>query len=269
MSGFLCEVLKNKFFTRSGTHLNYIYFQGKTLMKLKEIAQDLKKGIETRIAAEFNTPLQLENFITIGNTINTEFLEEEIPLGFTVEQLKTLLIANGTTKSRDILAQKIVSELVTANVPTIIFDYSGNWSKIIKYFESSRYENDFLYFKLGQTFNIKMFHSGIKDDPNNIDYLNYFFDAYALAFKKDDRTMESLKNAIFNNPDLNLASFHLRFKNQQKWEKNNPVMEAIVSTLFNDFSQQTISFFYTPENPENTIAFQDMICDDKTVIIDL
>jgi len=269
VSGFLCEVLKNKFFTRNGTHLNYIYFQGKTLMKLKEIAQDLKKGIETRIAAEFNTPLQLENFITIGNTINTEFLEEEIPMGFTLEQLKTLLIANGTTKSRDLLAQKIVSELVTANVPTIIFDYSGNWSKIIKYFEVSRYENDFLYFKLGQTFNIKMFHSGIKDDPNNIDYLNYFFDAYALAFKKDDRTMESLKNAIFNNPDLNLASFHLRFKNQQKWEKNNPVMEAIVSTLFNDFSQQTISFFYTPENPENTITFQDMICDDKTVIIDL
>ncbi|MBA7583628.1 hypothetical protein ES708_25575 [subsurface metagenome] len=77
-SGLLFETLKNKFFRRNGTHLSYLLFQGKTLMFITEISDQFKKGVETRLAAEFNTPLQLNNFITIGHTINTEFLEKEV-----------------------------------------------------------------------------------------------------------------------------------------------------------------------------------------------
>ena len=91
-SGLLFETLKNKFFRRNGTHLNYLMFQGKTLQFIAEISDQFKKGVETRLAAEFNSPLQLTNFITVGHTINTEFLENEVPMGFTLEQLQNLLI---------------------------------------------------------------------------------------------------------------------------------------------------------------------------------
>ncbi|MEE9377442.1 MAG: hypothetical protein V3V33_05355, partial [Candidatus Lokiarchaeia archaeon] len=71
----LSKCLKNHLFRLNGSHLNYVYFQGKNLIEVAKIASEFKKGIDTRIAAEFNTPLQLKNFITIGQTINTEFLE--------------------------------------------------------------------------------------------------------------------------------------------------------------------------------------------------
>ncbi|MFX1574764.1 MAG: hypothetical protein ACFFB0_18670, partial [Promethearchaeota archaeon] len=95
VSGFLSECFKNTVFRLNGTQLNYLYFQGKTLHELVKVANEFKKGIDTRIAAEFNTPTQLDNSIVIGKTINTEFLEEESPLGFTFDQLKQLFITNG------------------------------------------------------------------------------------------------------------------------------------------------------------------------------
>ena len=122
-----------------------------------------------RVAAEFNTPINLENFINIGNTINTEFLEEEIPVGFKLKQLKNLFILNGTKVNQQILSMKIVSELVKANIPSIVFDYSGSWSKIIPAFQESIYKDDFLCFKLGSAFNLNLLHSGIPYDTNNIE----------------------------------------------------------------------------------------------------
>jgi hypothetical protein len=101
ISALIATMLKSKFYRLSGTHLDYSIIQGKTLVNLNEIANEFKKGVETRIAAEFNSPLDIQNDIVIGNTINTEFLEEEIPAGFTIDQVKNLLITNGTAKDRE------------------------------------------------------------------------------------------------------------------------------------------------------------------------
>ena len=174
-SGLLFETLKNKFFRRNGTHLNYLMFQGKTLQFITEISDQFKKGIETRLAAEFNSPLQLTNFITIGHTINTEFLELEVPIGFTLEQLRTLLITNGKNSSREALCQKIVEELVRAGYPSVIFDFTGNWSKLMRVFEGTIYEKNILYHKLGKTFVINPLHSEIPYDKDNPGYLDYMF----------------------------------------------------------------------------------------------
>ncbi len=267
LSGFLSIVLKNKFFRFNGTHLNYILFQGKNLIKLTTIVNELKKGIETRVAAEFNTPLNLENFIKIGYTINTEFLEEEIPVGFKLEQLKNLLLLNGNWENQQALIMKIISELVKANIPSIIFDYTGSWSKIISIFEDSCYKDDFLYFKLGTTFNLNLLHSGIPYDTNNVEYLNYIFDVYSMLFKKDEKTMEVLKNTILKNPELDLSSIALEYQGQKSWEKNM-VADSLIA-LFNDFSQQAISFFHTPINEGQNNTILDFIKDDRTIIIDL
>ena len=268
ISGFLCETLKNKFISLSGTYLNYLMFQGKALIYLIQIADEFKKGVESKIAAEFNTPLQLENFITFGDTINTEFLEQEVPAGFLKDQIHNLLIVNGKAKDREALAMKLVIELVKAQLPSLIFDFSGQWSKIIRYFLDTRQRADFLHFKLGKVFNLDPIRSDIPYDTNNTDYLDYIFDSYAMVFKKDDKTMDLFKNTILRNPDLDIASLNLELKNQQSWEKT-PISDTIIA-LFDEFTQGDFRFFNTNlTEHEYNITFKDFISDDKTVIIDL
>lgn len=268
ISGFLLQTLKNKHFRLGGTHLNYLFFQGKALILLTEISPEFRRSVETRIAAEFNTPLQLENFITFGHTFNTEFLEEEVPVGFLLEQLHNLLIVNGSSRSREVLAMKLVSELVKAQVPSLVFDFNGNWSKLINYFNGSRYEDEFLYFKLGSAFKIDLIRSGDPYDVNNTDYLDYMFDAYALAFKKYENTMDMFKNTILRNPDIDISTLNLELKNVQDWKKS-PITDTMIS-LFDEFTQRDIAFFHNSrgENREE-ITFLDFIKDDRTVIIDL
>ncbi|MFX1338947.1 MAG: hypothetical protein ACFFDK_10085 [Promethearchaeota archaeon] len=268
ISGFLCETLKNKFIYLSGTHLKYIMFQGKALIYLIQIADEFKKGVESKIAAEFNTPLQLENFITFGDTINTEFLEQEVPAGFLEDQIHNLLIVNGKAKNREDLAMKLVIELIKAQLPSLIFDFSGQWSKIIKYFLDTRQAPDFLHFKLGRVFNIDPIRSDISYDTNNTDYLDYIFDSYAMVFKKDEKTMDLFKNTILRNPDLDIASLNLELKNQQSWEKT-PISDTIIA-LFDEFTQGDFRFFNTNlTEHEYNITFKDFISDDRTVILDL
>ncbi|MFX1320779.1 MAG: hypothetical protein ACFFAQ_03955 [Promethearchaeota archaeon] len=268
VSGYLCETIKNKFTRLNGTHLNYILFQGKILINLTRIVDILKKGVETRIAAEFNTPLHLPNFITIGHTVNTEVLEEEIPFGLLLDQLKNLLITNGTLKSRDLACMKIVSELVKVNVPSIIFDFNGTWSKLIAYFKDSRFENDLLYFKLGSAFTLDPLQSDIPYDPNNIQYLEYMYDSYALAFKKDERTVDIFRTNIQKHPDMDLPSLSLELLNQREWEKRP--MNYTLTSLFSDFSQEDLTLFFSSHKGSNcTISPLKFITNEKTIILDL
>ena len=96
--------MKTKDYSFYGSRLNYLLFQGKAVLHLIEIVDELKKGIETRVASEFNSPLHLENDITLGHTINTEVLEKELPFGFSEDQVRNLLIVNGTLDSRELFA---------------------------------------------------------------------------------------------------------------------------------------------------------------------
>jgi hypothetical protein len=268
LAGYLMNAIKNKFFRIDGTHLNYLFFQGKGLIFLTELSPTFKRGVETRLATEFNTPLQLENFITFGHTINTEVLEEELPVGLLLEQIHKLLIVNGSSADREALTMKIVSELVKVQVPSLIFDFNGTWSKLIKYFDGSRFEDDFLYFKLGSTFTLDPIHSEIPFDKDNIKFLDYMFDAYALSFKKLDNTMTLFKNTILRNPDVDITTLSLQLKNQQTWSKGG--FNDAMATLFDEFTQADFEVFHTTAEGQDTrITFYDFIKDDRTVIVDL
>jgi len=267
ISGFLSECLKNHLFRLNGSHLNYIYFQGKSVIELAKIANEFKKGIDTRIAAEFNTPLHLKNFITIGNTINTEFLEEETPLGFTFNQIKQLLITNGVPTYREHAKMKIVSELVKSNVPCLIFDYNGKWSKLIHLFKETTLHDRFLHFKLGSSFSIDIKSSGVKYDTNNVDYLNLFYDVFALAFKEQKRNIDVLKETISKNNELDLSSITLDLQVKQKWEK--PYNSNSLLILFKDFMDQSQIFSNKALEYEEDINPLDFLKNDKTIIIDL
>ncbi|MFW9823118.1 MAG: hypothetical protein ACFFE4_09295, partial [Candidatus Thorarchaeota archaeon] len=270
LSGMICELMKSKDYSYYGSGLNYLIFQGKALLYLIEIVDELKKGIETRVASEFNTPLGLENYIIIGHTINTEVLEEELPFGFTKSQIRNLLVVNGISLSRELFAMKVVSELVKNNVPSLIFDFQGNWSKLIYLYKDTANEKDFLYFKLGSAFTLDPLKSDIPYDTENLDYLNYMFDAYALAFKKHQKTIDIIRNTIMRNPDLDLSSLNLELINQNPWEKN-PASDTLLA-LFGDFTQQDLPYIHvsSPNSKETgVITFNDFIKDNRTVIIDL
>ncbi|GAI73134.1 unnamed protein product, partial [marine sediment metagenome] len=69
VSGFIGTCFKNLNFNPAGTRLKYLYFQGKNLLRLAKISGEFKKGLETRIAAEFNTPIHLTNHAIIGHLL--------------------------------------------------------------------------------------------------------------------------------------------------------------------------------------------------------
>ncbi|MFW9873995.1 MAG: hypothetical protein ACFFG0_12885, partial [Candidatus Thorarchaeota archaeon] len=267
-SGIIASIVKNKDFTFSGNHLNYLIIQGKFLAFLTEIVDELKKGITTRIASEFNTPLKLKNSIVIGDTINTEMLEKEIPFGFTEEQLSNLLIVNGTYSNRELLAMKIVSQLVEKKKPSLIIDFRGTWSKLLTYFKGTPFEHKFLYFKLGTAFSLDPLKSDIPYDPDNIEFIDYIFDAYALVFQKQKYSMDMMKNAVYQNPNFDMETFNVQLLNQNKWE--NPVSDTLLA-LFRDLNPQDLTYLHVTslKTSPNVITFQDFIKNDKTVIIDL
>lgn len=268
ISGLRCELVKNPSVSLQGTGLNYILFQGKALIYLTEIVSELKKGITTRIASEFNSPLQLENHLTLGHTINTEVLEDEMPFGLTREQAGNIIISNGTGSARDLTAMKLVAELVENNIPSLIFDFKGVWSKLITHFKGTRFANDFLYFKLGSAFSLDPLTSDIDYDKDNVTFLNYMFDAYALAFKKNERVIEIMRATILNNPNMDMTSLNLKLINQNSWEKT-PGSDVLLS-LFGDFSQQDQQYLHiSTTKSEDAITFQHFINTNKTVIIDL
>jgi len=267
-SGVTFETLKNKFILQNGTHLNYLLFSGRVLPYLTTISNQFKKGIETRLAAEFNTPLHLKNDITVGYTINTEYLENEVPAGFLFDQVRNLLVTNGTNTSREMFAQKIVVELIKAGYPSVVFDFTGKWSKVIRMFQGSIYENQFIYHKLGKTIVINPLRSEIPYDKNNPAYLDYMFDAYALCFKKDERTIETFKNTILRNPDIDVSTLVLDLTSQRDWEKSS-VTETLLS-FFKEFTPQESSFIQRqqPQMVDSALAHE-FITNDKTIIIDL
>ena len=267
-SGLVFEALKNKFFRRNGTHLNYLFFEGKTVSHLTIISNQFKKGIETRLAAEFNTPLQLINDIIVGYTINTEYLETEVPAGFLIEQARNLFVTNGTNASRELLAQKIVVELVRAGYPSVVFDFTGNWSKVIGMFRGTIYENQFIYHKLGKTIVINPLRSGIPYDKDNPGYLDYMFDSYAMCFKKDEHTIETFKNTILRNPDIDVSTLVLDLTTQRDWQKSS-VTETLLS-FFKEFSPQESSFIQNQQpQTRDTVQAHEFVTNNKTVILDL
>ncbi len=268
ISGYLFSTLKDKKIRRGGSHLNYLMIQGTTLRPFTEVVGILKKGLETTIPAEFNTPLYLENSIVIGKTINTEVWEGEVEVGFTPQQLKNLLITNGIHNKRVLTAMKVVSELIENNHPSIVFDFDGSWSKIINYFKGTRFEEEILYFKLGSAFTIDPLISDISYDTNNTEYLEYMFDAYGLAFKKDQRTIDIFRNTIRENPEMDLPSIQLELQTQNKWERN-PISNSLLA-LFSDFTTQDLNYFKKVEGTDQEkIYAYNFVTNEKTVIIDL
>ncbi|MFX1599720.1 MAG: hypothetical protein ACFFB6_03915, partial [Promethearchaeota archaeon] len=168
-------------------------------------------------------------------------------------------------EKRDAISMKIVSELIKANVPSLVFDFTGDWAKLYNYFEDSKFKKDILYFKYGSAFIIDPTKSDVPYDPQNTEYLKYLYDVFALALKKDERTVEIFRNIIQKNPDMDLGSICIALQNQREWEKTS-ISDSLLS-LFSDFTQDDLTFFQ-PIHEDNIVANY-FVKNKKTVIVDL
>ncbi|MFX0004443.1 MAG: hypothetical protein ACFE9C_04735 [Candidatus Hodarchaeota archaeon] len=265
ISGYLFSVLKNNLYRLNGSHLNYLMMQGAHVMPFTEIVDVLKKATHIEIAAEFNTPLYLENYIIIGKTFNTEVLETEIPFGFTRVQLYNLLIMNGTFENRELLSMKIVSELIKAKLPSIVFDFDGKWSKLLSYFDGTEFKKDILYFKYGSSFIVDPIKSDLPYDQANTEYLEYIYDAFGLALKKDERIVEMFRQTIQKNSNMDLGAIQMELQNQTEWEKS-PVNDLLLS-VFADFTPNEMTYFQAIQG--NSIIASAFVQDKKTILVDL
>ena len=275
-SALAVSSLKTRFTQSKGSYLPYMLTQGTTLISFITIANEFKKGIETKIAAEFNTPLQLESYINVGTTINTEFLEGEIDAGFTEVQVKRSLITNGTFQSRETVSMFMVAELIKQGQQSIVFDYSGNWSKLIKLFEETPFKNSILYYKLGRTITIDPIHSEIPYDAHNLEFINLMLDVYALSFKKDERTIDVFKNSLSklsstikdgdSSADYSMLVTHV--KNLPDHEKRDGV-ESIIAIL-EEFSAEDTTYLFSKYGESKLVSsVLEFLKTDKTIIIDV
>ncbi|MFW9987739.1 MAG: hypothetical protein ACFFC3_03710 [Candidatus Odinarchaeota archaeon] len=263
---YLFSVFKHNKFKINGSHLYYLMLQGDTLTPLSTPVSVLRRSIESRLPAEFNTPTFLRNFIIIGHTINTEVLKKEIPFGLLYEQAKNLLIVNGITKHRQLAAMKIVSELITQGKPTLIFDFNGQWTKILSFFEETPTIDTISHFRLGTAFTTNPLISDIPYDTHNTDYIEHMFDAFALAFKKDHRTIDMFRSVISKNPDMDLSSMALEAQTQSDWQKTP--LSYTLQNIFSDLTPQDKTYFQSFQG-SNKISAHDFIRSERSVIIDL
>ncbi|KKL22646.1 hypothetical protein LCGC14_2433360, partial [marine sediment metagenome] len=117
------------------------------------------------------------------------------------------------------------------------------------------------------SFNVNLIYSGIKYDTTNLEYLNYFYDVFALAFKAQNSTIDMLKKSIRENEKLDWSSIALDMAVKPDFAKKFYSVNLI--NLFQDFLDQNVYFTDNALEYENDVAPLDFIKTDKTVIIDL
>jgi len=104
-------------------------------------------------------------------------------------------------------------------------------------------------------------------DPENIEYLNLFYDVFALAFKEQKRTVDLLSIAVKNNENMSLSSLELDQKMEKEFIKKNDYSSLI--TILQGFIDWRKFFISHSLKHEHEISTIDFIRNDKTIIIDL
>jgi len=92
------------------------------------------------------------------------------------------------------------------------------------------------------------------------------FDAYMMCFKKDERTIETFRNTILRNPDIDVSTLVLDLTTQRDWEKSS-VTETLLSCL-KEFTPQEASFIQNQQPQSQDAQAHEFITNDKTVKID-
>lgn len=117
----------------SGSGFPQYLMAGTTFAPYVQLMPDLKRGMETCIPAEFNTPTNLDNYVVLGNALNTEVLKEEGPAGLSEQCLSSpMVVLGGSPHERAGVIQKIALELLARGEGGIALDSSGAWTGLTR-----------------------------------------------------------------------------------------------------------------------------------------
>ncbi len=268
-TAFLTERLKTSEILPVGTGLNYLVFQGITLSHFNYISSHFRKGVDTRIASEFISPLHLPNQVTMGAVLDTEHFNEEAKFGFTFEQINNLLVTNGDKKLRRTTLMKIVAELTLQGKSCVVLDHTGSWSILIKLFQDTEYSDRFAYYKLGDTFRLHYNLTATPSNPDilkfNLEYMNLFCDAFELAYQQKHFNPDVAKEMLLSN-ESDVSTEATRLQHTPPWEA--PLGKNVIMTL-QQLKQESNFFVGKGEISHEKDVLENAIYSNKTVVIDL
>ncbi len=117
----------------SGSGICQFLMAGSTFAPYVQLMPDLKRGLETCIPAEFNTPTNLDNYIVLGNGLNTEILREEGPAGLSEQCMASpVAVIGGSPRERAAVIQKVALELLSRGEGGIALDSTGAWTGLAR-----------------------------------------------------------------------------------------------------------------------------------------
>ncbi len=268
-TAFLVERLKNSDILPIGTGLNYLIFQGVTLGQLNYISSHFRKGIDTRIASEFISPLHLPNQLIMGDVLDTEHFNGETRFGFTFSQISNLLLTNGDKRLRQAALMKIVAEITICDKSCIVFDHMGNWSILIKLFQDTEYSNHFAYYKLGDMFRLHYNLTATPSNPDilkfNAEYMNLFCDAFELSYQQKHFNPDVAKEMLLSN-ESDVSTEATRLQHVPPWE--SPLGKDLIMNL-QQLKRESNFFVGKGEISHEKNVLENTIYSNKTVIIDL
>jgi hypothetical protein len=178
----------------SGSGICQFLIAGSTFAPYVQLMPDLKRGLETCIPAEFNTPTNLDNYVILGNGLNTEILKEEGPAGLSEQCMASpVVVIGGSPHERAAVIQKVALELLSRGEGGIALDSTGAWTGLARATKLSGLWQKVTIQVAGQDFWADPFALA-KVTPGFADAL---CDAFTLIFAWNDTQREFLYEAIY------------------------------------------------------------------------
>jgi len=178
----------------TGSGICQFLMAGTTFAPYVQLWPDLKRGLDTCIPAEFNTPTNLDNYVVLGNALNTEVLKEEGPAGLSEQCLSSpLAVLGGSPHERAAVIQKVALELLARGEGGIALDSTGAWTGLARATKGS---------SLWQKISIQVAGQDFWMDPFALaritpGYADALCDAFTLIFAWTSGQREYLFESIF------------------------------------------------------------------------
>ncbi len=178
------------------------------------------KSMPYQYPVEFIVPTNLESEIgPLGNTIETEFLHEELPIGLREDDMRNGVIVVGSNiLERFLTNAKIVYESVKKNIPYIIISSNKNYRRLADFIPTMK------IFRLGEDISIGPLDTEGVPAEN---YIPFFIEMLRLSVNFSDEIVAAISTML---------------KNVYEMYGNSPAMNSFTDELWNGVMAPEISY---------------------------
>lgn len=184
-----------------------------------QIPKMVVKSSKYEYPVEFIVPTNMESEIgPLGNTLETEFLKEELPIGLLKDDMRKGIIVTGTEPLEIFLTNtKIIYESEKKSVPYIIITSNKNYRRLADLIPSLK------IFRMGKDISFEPFDTeGVL--PEN--YISFFVEMLRMTLNYSDAMVAAVTNML---------------KDLYSGQDNKPNMAAIMAKLWNGILDPVVS----------------------------